>query len=576
MKDKKTWLVSVFLTVLATYLTTSANAQTSKSVELLSAASVGQSEIRWQPRVEYAGLILTVSTPDGDVIRREFASGVAPSFSITDKEGHPLPDGLYVFEIRLSPSVSPGVRENLAAARERGDDIEVERGFRKSGLLPAEESVQTGSFVVDQGRIIMGGAEEPRANVMGSEPTTPIPAPPKKKNKSGEGTITPQDQVIADDLIVQGSACVGLDCVNNENFGFDTIRLKENNTRIKFEDTSTSAGFPTTDWQLTANDSASGGASKFSIEDITDGRVPFTIIANAPTNSMFVDSSGRWGRNTSTPVLDIHDVSGNTPAMRLEQNGSSGFTAQTWDIAGNEANFFVRDVTGGSRLPFRIRPGAPTSSIDIAASGNVGIGAQSPSEKMHMLSSGATDNVLLRMENGTRIWTVGVNGASDIWRITDNTAGAARFAISNTGNIGLGGVTAPTSPIQHSNGATLTAGGAWMNGSSRGLKMNIHSLNTQAAFSALRQLEPVTFQYKVSPDEKHVGFIAEDVPDLVAATDRKTLSSMDIVAVLTKVVQEQQHMLVTLKQKVAKLERMKAKPARAVKTKKNLSKTAIK
>ena len=50
------------------------------------------------------------------------------------------------------------------------------------------------------------------------------------------------DQVIPDDLIVQGSACVGLDCVNNESFGFDTIRLKENNTRIKFDDTSTLAG----------------------------------------------------------------------------------------------------------------------------------------------------------------------------------------------------------------------------------------------------------------------------------------------------------------------------------------------
>jgi len=25
-----------------------------------------------------------------------------------------------------------------------------------------------------------------------------------------------------------------MDCVNNESFGFDTLRLKENNTRIKF------------------------------------------------------------------------------------------------------------------------------------------------------------------------------------------------------------------------------------------------------------------------------------------------------------------------------------------------------
>src|SRR5882672_5192780 len=55
------------------------------------------------------------------------------------------------------------------------------------------------------------------------------------------------DFVIADDLIVQGSTCTGLDCVNNESFGFDTLKLKENNLRIFFEDTSVSAGFPSND-----------------------------------------------------------------------------------------------------------------------------------------------------------------------------------------------------------------------------------------------------------------------------------------------------------------------------------------
>ncbi|MBM4255389.1 MAG: hypothetical protein FJ147_05770 [Deltaproteobacteria bacterium] len=92
------------------------------------------------------------------------------------------------------------------------------------------------------------------------------------------------DQVVADDQIVQGSTCVGFDCVNNESFGFDTIRLKENNLRIKFDDTSTAAGDPSVDWQLTANDSASGGANKFSIEDIANAKVPFTILGGAPTN----------------------------------------------------------------------------------------------------------------------------------------------------------------------------------------------------------------------------------------------------------------------------------------------------
>src|SRR5207237_6713662 len=113
------------------------------------------------------------------------------------------------------------------------------------------------------------------------------------------------DQVIPDDLIVQGSLCVGLDCVNNESFGFDTIRLKENNTRIKFDDTSTSPGFPANDWQLTANDSASGGASKFSIEDISGAKVPFTVTAGAPTNSLFVAFSGKLGLRTATPVLEV-------------------------------------------------------------------------------------------------------------------------------------------------------------------------------------------------------------------------------------------------------------------------------
>ena len=65
-------------------------------------------------------------------------------------------------------------------------------------------------------------------------------------------------------------------------------------------------------------------------------------------------------------MLDLHINTSNTPAIRLEQNNSGGFTAQTWDIGANEANFFVRDVTGGSQLSFRIRPGAPTSSVDIS------------------------------------------------------------------------------------------------------------------------------------------------------------------------------------------------------------------
>jgi hypothetical protein len=80
--------------------------------------------------------------------------------------------------------------------------------------------------------------------------------------------------------------------------------------------------------------------------------------------------------------------------------------------------------------------------------------------------------------------------------------------------------------------------GSWVDASSRDLKDNIVSLTNEDAARALAELNPVRYNYKVTPDEAHVGFIAEDVPELVARKDRKGLAPMDIVAVLTKVVQE--------------------------------------
>lgn len=56
------------------------------------------------------------------------------------------------------------------------------------------------------------------------------------------------DSVIADDLIVQGSACIGFDCVNGESFSADeTLLLKGNNLLVTFDDTSSIGGFPVND-----------------------------------------------------------------------------------------------------------------------------------------------------------------------------------------------------------------------------------------------------------------------------------------------------------------------------------------
>jgi len=195
--------------------------------------------------------------------------------------------------------------------------------------------------------------------------------------------LAPADQLILDDLIVDGSICVGFDCVNGESFGFDTLRLKENNLRIRFQDTSNSSSFPTNDWQITVNDSTNGGANRFSIDDIDGGRTPFTLEAGAPSHSLYVDDEGLVGLGTNQPVREMHIKDSNIPTIRLEQDGSWGFSPQTWDVGGYEVKFFIRDETNDS-LPFQVVPGAPTNSIFVASSGRVGLGTELPVATLHV------------------------------------------------------------------------------------------------------------------------------------------------------------------------------------------------
>ncbi|MCG8428782.1 MAG: hypothetical protein MI754_15620, partial [Chromatiales bacterium] len=302
------------------------------------------------------GLQLTVSGPNDWYFQRTFSAGQTATFTPSDNPAGTAPDGSYTYEV-----------------------VSVVVGTSKSRLTgPADSSptVKTsGAFMISGGQII------------GNDGTA-------------EGS-TVKDIPNYDDVFVAGSLCVGQDCANNESFGYDTIRLKENNLRIRFFDTSNSASFPSRDWQITVNDATNGGANKFSIDDIDGSKTPFTIEAGAPSHSLYVDDGGRVGLGKSTPVVELHIVDGDSPTLRLEQDGSSGFTPQTWDVAGNETNFFIRDASNGSTLPLRIRPGAPTDSLYIKENGFIGLGTSNPSAKLHIKGANASTDTLFRIERGT-------------------------------------------------------------------------------------------------------------------------------------------------------------------------------
>jgi len=242
------------------------------------------------------------------------------------------------------------------------------------------------------------------------------------------------DQVILDDLIVDGSACVGFDCVNGESFSFDTLRLKENNLRIHFDDTSTTASFAQNDWRLIANDTSNGGLNYLGIEDSTAGRIPFRVEAGARANALYVDDAGRVGLGTASPTVRMHLKDGNTPTVRLEQDGTSGFTAQTWDLAGNEANFFIRDATSGSTLPFRVFPGASSNALVIASDDDIGIGLTNPSAPLHVQRSDGTAKFLIEEASSTiatrNVATIRNNGG--VYFEMEDTSIAAG---NNTGRI---------------------------------------------------------------------------------------------------------------------------------------------
>ena len=182
----------------------------------------------------------------------------------------------------------------------------------------------------------------------------------------------------------------------------------------------------------------------------------------------------------------------------------------------------------------------------------VGIGTTEPKQRLEV-----NGNIQINEQNSSVAGLMITQSGGETGYIMHNrasklTIGAGsvdRITIDRDGNVGFG-VNRPANPIELPSGAHVTRGGVWTNSSSRARKENIHELSADEAFATLEGLEPVHFNYRNDRDESYVGFIAEDVPEMVATSDREGLSAMDIVAVLTRVVQEQQKKIETLEAKL--------------------------
>jgi len=236
--------------------------------------------------------------------------------------------------------------------------------------------------------------------------------------------------------------------------------------------------------------------------------------------------------------LLVKDGSGND-VFTVEDNGA---------VTSNGTSFPVSKI---KRTVSHTAGGRGVAAFELISSGNM-VDGFGPSFEFWISDSGHTATKGIVTLEAVR------DGGDQSGKLEILTANGGSLyysmAIDKDGNVGIG-TRNPSYPLQMGSGAYVTTGGVWTNASSREHKKDIKNLTSVEAMDTLKGLNPVKFSYKVSSDERHVGFIAEDVPELVASKDRKGMSSMDVVAVLTKVVQEQQKTMAELSKKMSELER---------------------
>jgi len=169
------------------------------------------------------------------------------------------------------------------------------------------------------------------------------------------------------------------------------------------------------------------------------------------------DSLGRVGIQNITPLAPL-DIGG---YLLLGEGGGNVATAA--DIRFTSSGVVAADldmyINVGSTSKLHLGSGGPTSSatrhltID-AATGNVGVSQQTPTEKLHISDSGNTANIkitTLSNLSGVRLG-IGSSGTAEVWQIQNNnmkfaTNDTERLQITNSGRVGIGESFSPLSEL---------------------------------------------------------------------------------------------------------------------------------
>ncbi len=310
----------------------------------------------------------------------------------------------------------------------------------------------------------------------------------------------------------------------------------------------------------------------------TSGSVTLSVATSGITSSMIQDGAVNSNKIGSSQVVKSINSLRDNVTLAAGQNVIITPIGNTLTIA----------ATGNSsRNTLEAADGNPRDAVFVDNDGDVGIGTTTPnSEKRQTWApvltigpSGSGNAAILELQGNQTIMTGAALGAI-IFKNTSATSdkrlgqihmfpdgdinsGYLKFETSNAGSpveglritkeghVGIGTDNPSEKLFVEGN---IRATGSITPGSSRDFKENIANLSLQEAVATLENLNPVKFNYKAEKEKDlHVGFIAEDMPELLATPDRKGVNPLDVIAVLTKVVQAQQMEIASLREEIKAL-----------------------
>ena len=281
------------------------------------------------------------------------------------------------------------------------------------------------------------------------------------------------------------------------------------------------------DWEIEADqgallfDNQGGGTRGF-----------FRIENGANQDQLVLDANGNVGIKTQSAQTDL-EIEDTLPEIRLDDTSAGGLQM---DIGMNQT--FMHIEGNGSQDIVHIDANAPSNSLYIQPSGDIGIGTSNPDFAMHVRRSNGTAQVKITEDQFTTavktLFSLVCTTCTPGFRFANNAQGQVWFfRMLQNGNFSVDDPGTVIKEAEFKSGGDMLIGGTLTQGSSREIKHNIVPVDSMDILEKVEQLEIARWTYNHNDDDVvHMGPMAEDFYQAFELGDTdKGISSVDTAGV---------------------------------------------